>query len=55
MWKKAHKTRQYHLGPKPVWTQIKYFGSFRILVKRETEVVQNRQFIPTLGLGLVSV
>ena len=48
VWRKAHKTPQYHLGPKPVWTQIKYFWSFQVLVKRESEVVQNRQFMTTI-------
>jgi len=27
--------------------KLNYFGSFRVLVKPETEVVQNRQFIST--------
>ena len=47
VWRKAHKTPQYHLGPKPVWTKLNIFGSFQVLVKLEVEVVQNRQFIPT--------
>jgi len=45
-----HLTNYSHLGPKLVWTQIIYFGPFRVLVQKgvpETEVVLKRPFIST--------